>query len=147
MTEMLSALGSWNWPIAGFILMTLELILPGVFLFWIGLAAVFVGIVSFVVHPSWQAQLLLFAVFSAAAVLLGRRIMRRSTHDEASPFLNRRAEALVGREFTLEKPIIDGVGTVRIGDTFWRVAGPDAPAGTKVKIVHAEGANLTVASA
>jgi membrane protein implicated in regulation of membrane protease activity len=48
--------------------------------------------------------------------------------------------------FTLEKPIVDGAGTVRIGDTVWRVAGPDAPAGSRVKIVQADGANLTVAS-
>jgi hypothetical protein len=54
---------------------------------------------------------------------------------------------LVGREFTLEKPIIDGFGTVRIGDTVWRVAGPDAPAGSRVKVVQVDGANLTVAAA
>jgi membrane protein implicated in regulation of membrane protease activity len=54
---------------------------------------------------------------------------------------------LLGREFTLEKPIIDGNGTVRIGDTVWRVAGPDTPAGTKVKVVQVDGANLTVAAA
>jgi membrane protein implicated in regulation of membrane protease activity len=30
----------------------------------------------------------------------------------------------VGRVFTLEKPIVDGAGTVRIDDTIWRVAGP-----------------------
>jgi membrane protein implicated in regulation of membrane protease activity len=65
----------------------------------------------------------------------------------SNPFLNRRTDALVGREFTLEKPIIDGFGTVRIDDTIWRVAGPDAPAGSRVRIVQAEGANLTVAAA
>jgi hypothetical protein len=126
--------------------MTLELILPGVFLFWLGLAALLVGLLSFGWHPAWQVQLLMFAAFAAAAVPLWRRLARGSAH-EASPFLNRRSAALVGREFTLEKPIIDGAGTVRVGDTIWRVAGPDAPAGTKVRIVHADGANLTVASA
>ena len=65
----------------------------------------------------------------------------------SNPFLNRRTAALIGREFTLEKPIIDGSGTVRIDDTVWRVAGPDAPAGSRVKVVQADGANLTVAAA
>ena len=75
--------------------------------------------------------------------------MRRSSTavSASNPFLNRRAEALVGRVFTLEKPIIDGSGTVRIDDTIWRVAGPDAPAGSRVKIVRADGASLTVAAA
>ena len=47
----------------------------------------------------------------------------------------------------MEKPIIDGNGTVRIDDTVWRVAGPDAPAGSRVRIVQADGAHLTVTAA
>jgi membrane protein implicated in regulation of membrane protease activity len=145
---MLSTLGTWNWLIFGFIVMALELIAPGVFLFWFGLAALLVGLLSFVLHPSWQAQFLMFAVFAAAAVPVWRRLAwGQNAASKTNPFLNRRAEALVGREFTLEKPIIDGSGTVRIGDTIWRVAGPDAPAGSRVRIVQAEGANLTVAVA
>ena len=46
-----------------------------------------------------------------------------------------------------EKPIVDGFGTVRIDDTIWRVAGPDAPAGSRVRVIQADGANLTVAAA
>jgi membrane protein implicated in regulation of membrane protease activity len=148
MSDMFSTLGTWNWLIFGFILMALELIAPGVFLFWLGLAALLVGLVSFALHPSWQAQLLMFAVFAAAAVPVWRRLARGSSAASVSnPFLNRRTDALVGREFTLEKPIIDGFGTVRIDDTIWRVAGPDAPAGSRVRIVQADGANLTVAAA
>jgi hypothetical protein len=148
MAEMFSTLGTWNWLIFGFILMALELAAPGVFLFWLGLAALLVGLVSFALHPSWQAQLVMFAVFALAAVPIWRRLA--TSHGRASqsnPFLNRRTAALVGREFTLEKPIIDGFGTVRIGDTVWRVAGPDAPAGSRVKVVQVDGANLTVAAA
>jgi len=146
MAEMFSTLGTWNWLIFGFILMALELTAPGVFLFWFGLAALLVGLVSFAAHPSWQVQLLLFAVFALATVPVWRRLARSRTSD-GSPFLNRRAAALVGRVFTPEKPIVDGTGTVRIDDTIWRVAGPDAPAGSRVKVVQADGANLTVAAA
>jgi membrane protein implicated in regulation of membrane protease activity len=148
MTAMLYTLGTWNWPIFGLILMALELLAPGVFLFWLGLAALLVGLISFAIHPAWQLQLLMFAVFAAAAVPLWRRVAHNNTAASASnPFLNKRAEALVGRVFTLEKPIIDGWGTVRIDDTIWRVAGPDTPAGSRVRIVQADGARLTVASA
>jgi membrane protein implicated in regulation of membrane protease activity len=148
MTEMFATLGTWNWLIFGVIVMALEAAAPGVFLFWIGLAALLVGLVSFVLHPSWQVQLLMFAVFAAAAVPVWRRLARaRSDAGRSNAFLNKRADALVGRVFTLEKPIIDGSGTVRINDTIWRVAGPDTPAGTKVKVVQVDGANLTVAVA
>lgn len=148
MNEMFVTLGTWNWLIFGVILMALELVAPGVFLFWLGVAALLVGLMSFVFNPSWQAQILMFAVFAAAAVPIWRRLARSPASGSAnSPFLNKRADALVGRVFTLEKPIVDGAGTVRIDDTIWRVAGPDAPAGSRVKIVQADGASLTVAAA
>jgi membrane protein implicated in regulation of membrane protease activity len=147
MDEMFVTLGTWNWLIFGVILMALELIAPGVFLFWLGLAALLVGLLSFAFHPSWQVQILMFAVFAAAAVPVWRRLARSHAAGSAnSPFLNKRADALVGRVFTLEKPIVDGAGTVRIDDTIWRVAGPDAPAGSRVRIVQADGASLTVAA-
>src|SRR6266704_1553077 len=133
MADMFVTLGTWNWLIFGFILMALELAAPGVFLFWLGLAALLVGLLSFAIDPSWQAQLLMFAVFAAAAVPAWRYFAKSaSSHSVSNPFLNKRTEALMGRVFTLEKP---------------SVAGPDAPAGSRVKIVQADGASLTVAAA
>jgi len=147
-TEMFATLGNWNWLIFGIILMALEVLAPGIFLLWLGLAALLVGLLTFVFHPSWQVEMLLFAAFAIAAVPLWRRLARgNASGSESNPFLNRRTEALIGRVFTLEKPIVDGAGTVRIGDTVWRVAGPDTPAGTRVKIVQVSGADLTVATA
>jgi membrane protein implicated in regulation of membrane protease activity len=145
---MFSTLGTWNWLVFGLLLMGLELMLPGVFLFWIGLAALLVGLLSVAIAPPWQLQLLMFAVFAAAAVPVWRRVARSNSGvSNSNPFLNKRAEAMIGRVFTLEKPIIDGTGTVRIDDTIWRVAGPDTPAGSRVRIVRADGASLTVAVA
>ncbi|XUM22794.1 NfeD family protein [Bradyrhizobium oligotrophicum S58] len=148
MSDILVTLGTWNWLIFGIILMALELLAPGVFLFWLGLAALVVGLISFGFAPAWQLQILLFALFAIAAVPLWRHVARRSTASAGdNPFLNRRSAALVGREFTLEKPIVGGNGTVRIDDTVWRVAGPDTPAGSRVRIVQADGAQLAVAVA
>lgn len=143
MPDILVSLGSWNWLIAGLVLVGLELMVPGVFLFWLGLAAFIVGVLSLLIDWSWQSQLLIFAILAIAAVPLWRFVQRTAAPADTS-FLNRRAEALVGRVFTLERPIIDGVGTVRVDDTVWRVKGPDAPAGSHVKVVHADGVNLTV---
>ena len=90
----------------------------------------------------------MFAVFAVAAVPAWRYFARsEGSRSRTNPFLNKRTEALVGREFTLERPIVDGTGTVRIDDTIWRVAGPDAPAGSRVRVVQADGASLTVAVA
>src|SRR3981189_2530868 len=72
MTEMFSTLGTWNWLIFGVLLMALELLAPGVFLFWLGLAALLVGLLSFAFHPSWQWQILMFAILAAGAGPLWR---------------------------------------------------------------------------
>jgi hypothetical protein len=146
MTDMFVSLGTWNWLIFGLVLMALELLAPGVFLFWLGLAAFLVGVLSFLFHPLWQMQILMFAVFAVAAVPLWRRFAHPKPNTGSNRFLNKRADGLVGRVCTLEKPIVDGIGTVRIDDTIWRVAGPDAAAGSRVKIVEADGASLTVAA-
>jgi inner membrane protein len=47
----------------------------------------------------------------------------------------------------LEEPIVQGVGRVRIDDSVWRIAGPDLPAGAKVRVETADGALLKVVPA
>src|SRR5258707_4173784 len=109
MTEMFSTLGTWNWLIFGVLLMALELLAPGVFLFWLGLAALLVGLLSFAIHPSWQTQILMFAIFAAAAVPLWRRLARSNKAARRSnPFLNKSADALVRQVLKLAKPTLDG---------------------------------------
>ena len=76
MSDMFVTLGTWNWLIFGIILMALELLAPGVFLFWLGLAALLVGLLSFAFAPGWQLQILMFALFAIAAVPLWRRLAR-----------------------------------------------------------------------
>ena len=139
--------GPWTWLVIGIVLLGVELIAPGVFMLWLGLAAILVGVVSFAIDWTWQSQIIAFVVFSLAAVPLWRRVASQSSSSPDSVFLNRRSDALVGRTFTLDKPIMDGSGSVRVDDTVWRVSGPDCPAGSRVKVVHADGASLTVEAA
>ena len=140
----LGALGPWTWIIAGVVLLALELGVPGAFMMWLGIAAVLVGVISLLIDRPWQWQCIAFAVFALASVPLWRRFALKVEPESEAPMLNRRTEALIGRVFTLEKPIVDGVGTVRIDDTIWRVRGPDRPAGSRVRITQADGANLAV---
>jgi membrane protein implicated in regulation of membrane protease activity len=141
------SLGSWNWFILAALLLLLEVLMPGVFMLWLGLSAILVGIISTAITWSWQTQVIAFAIFAILALPAWRYFARRVEKPNDSPFLNRRAEGYVGRVFTLYKPIVDGVGTIRIDDTVWRVNGPDCPAGSRVKIARADGANLSVEGA
>lgn len=143
-------LGPWSWWVLGFVLLAAELVAPGVFLIWIGVAALAVGILSLMLWEvgfwTWQVQLVLFALLSVAAVLLGRRFVLSTSEATDEPLLNQRAESLVGRTAVLEKPIAEGRGRIRLDDTFWVVEGPDLPAGTRVRVVSTHGRNLTVES-
>jgi inner membrane protein len=142
--DYLATWGKWNWLILGAIFFVLELLVPGAFMMWLGLAALLVGVISFFAAWAWQYQLIAFAVFALASIPLWRRFAHRVEGRVDQPFLNRRADAFVGRVFTLEKPIVSGNGTVRIDDTIWRLAGADAPAGSRVKVVRADAATLVV---
>ena len=137
-------LGKWNWLIIAALFFVLELLAPGTFMLWLGLSALLVGIISFFVGWSWQIQFVAFAVFALASIPLWRRVARRVEQPDDQPYLNRRADAFVGREFTLEKPIVGGNGTVRIDDTIWRLSGPDCAGGSRVKVVRADAAMLVV---
>jgi membrane protein implicated in regulation of membrane protease activity len=149
--ELISGLGLWSWWILGLVLLAAELAAPGVFLIWIGLAAVVIGALSLLFWEaafwSWQLQLLLFAVLSIAFALAGRRFYAGRNQISDEPMLNRRGESLVGRTATLQEPITEGRGRIRLDDTWWPVMGPDLPAGTRVKVVVATGRDLTVEAA
>lgn len=145
MTSTLLGLGVWNWFILGGLLLAMELIVPGTFMLWLGLSAILVGLLSLLIPWGWQLQMVAFAVLAIVSLIVWRRLAGPKIDElQARPFLNRRAEGFVGRLFTLEKPIIDGSGTVRIGDTLWQLRGPDAPAGTRIKVTQTDGGTLVV---
>src|SRR5262245_30381557 len=146
MVDYLADLGVWNWFILAAVLLVLEILVPGAFMLWFGLAAIMVGLISLAVIWPWQFQLLAFAAISIGSILVWRRISP-VTETAPAPMLNRRAEGFVGRVFTLERPIVDGNGSVRIGDSIWMVRGPDTPAGARVKVTQADGGTLVVAPA
>jgi membrane protein implicated in regulation of membrane protease activity len=126
---------AWTWAIAGLALCMLETMAPGVFMLWVGLAAFANALLLLAMPLSVEWLLVTFCGFTIVSVLIGRRLYgaRDVSHD--APFLNRRAEALIGRETQLQAALENGFGMARIDDTVWRVAGPDLPEGTRVKIV------------
>ena len=141
-------LGSpWSFVVVGVILVGLEMAAPGVFLIWLGLASLVVGLVNFAVRLPWEANGLLFAVLAIVLVLIGKRLTWRRGDDQATVLLlNQRANALVGRVCTLDQPIVGGEGRVRFDDAIWAAKGPDLPTGTRVKVVAASGKVVTVES-
>ncbi len=135
----------WFWLGAGLVLLTLEAMLPGVFLIWLGLAALATGIITFLVPLSVTASLVLFAILGLASILIGRKVQSgQKTEVTDAPFLNDRGKSMIGKVYAVEAAIVEGAGSVRIGDSVWRVAGADAAVGTHVKITGIDGGTLLV---
>lgn len=138
----------WHWWILAGALLILELTSPVFFFLWIGFSAAAVGFLL-LVFPGLpiEAQLVLFGVLSIVAVLAWRKY--REVHPPASdqPLLNQRGQQYSGRIFTLNHPIVNGVGKVKVDDSTWRVKGPDLPSGTNVRVIGVDGTVFIVESA
>ena len=52
------------------LLFLIEVLAPGMFMMWLGLSAILVGLISSAVIWSWQAQLIAFAVFAISESFL-----------------------------------------------------------------------------
>lgn len=135
----------WWWIGAGALLGILEILLPGIFLIWIAIAAWITAAIVAVAPPMALAmQLVIFVVLAFVTVFLGRQYYARNPVESADPHLNTRTSRLLGQVVTVESAIENGKGRVRVGDGVWNASGPDAPAGASVRIVAADGTVLTV---
>lgn len=144
--EFIARNGAWSWVVAGLILLALELVAPGGVLIWLGAAALVTGGMALLVNVYWPLQFVVFGVLALAAIWLWLRT-RKQEQPTDRPFLNRRAERFIGHEAVLDEPIRDGEGRVAIGDTTWRVTGPDLAAGARIRVIDADGAVLRVEAA
>ena len=121
----------WHWLILAAAFAVIEIAVPAMVCIWLA-AAAFIAWLTPV--AAWEYQALIFAALAVAAMAIGRVALARTRVRSTEPHLNRRAEIYVGRTFTLERPIVDGRGRVRVDDTVWLVEGPDLPAGARVQV-------------
>ena len=135
----------WHWLAAGGLLLLLEVFTPGFVFMWLGLAAGITGLIAWLVPTlTWQLEVLIFAATAVVSVALSFRWRRAFPLRGGDPLLNNRALRYVGTEAELVGAIGPGNGRVRVADSTWPAAGPELPAGTRVRIVGARGAVLLV---
>ena len=144
MVDFIVANAPWSWIVAGLVLLALELVVPGGFLLWMGVAGIITGIIAFFQPIGWPLEWLIFGVLSLVSIAIWVRWNRSRGVTSDRPYLNRRTDSLIGQEAVLEQPIVQGFGRIALGDTVWRVAGPDMPVGQRVRIVGSDGAVLRV---
>ena len=142
-------LAFWHWLVFGVLLMALEIFAPAMLVMWFGFGAIVTGILLWLIPDmglSWQ--LLIFAVVSGSSVLGWRKSrFREENISSDSPDLNNRLHSHIGKEYVLTEAIVNGRGTMRVGDTAWRVTGEDLPSGTRVRVTGVDGVLFTVEKA
>jgi|SRR5207253_2880360 len=135
----------WDWLALGTILLIFEVFGAGGYLLWVGIAAAAVGVLTFLIPDlSWEVQLLLFGLLSVLTVLYWWRHQRSAVRASDQPTLNLRAQELIGKTFVVHEAIVGGRGKIKVADGFWMAKGPDAPVGTRVRVIGQEGVIIEV---
>ena len=133
----------WHWWILCGIFLLLEVFVSGFIFLWMAVAAGVVGVaLVFIPEMDWKIQLVIFSVLSVASIALFRRYMAKNPTKTDQPELNRRSRQYIGRTFTLQQPIVNGVGKLHVDDTSWRIVGEDMPSGQKITVVDVDGVLL-----
>ena len=137
---------NYGWWLLALLLIAMEMIAPGYFMLWIGIAAGVMGLVTLVApNLSVIVQAVLFGALSIAACLAYWKFIRPFAEQRNDqPLLNRRGQRMVGRRVVVIEPIVNGRGKVKVGDGQWLAEGPDLPAGSEVEVVAVDGTTLRV---
>lgn len=145
MAEWLDSISThWFWLSLGMILGAAEMVAPGFFLMWLGLAAIIVGVLDYFLPITVAYQVAMFAVLSVLTVFAGKKFLANNPIETDDPKLNDRGARLTGEIVTVVEAIADGHGRVKVGDTVWAARGTDAALGSRVRVTGADGAVLLV---
>ena len=134
----------WLWAIGGVVLLIAELLAPGFFLLFIGAAAIATGVFTLLFDLGLAPQLVLFAVYAALAVMLGRRFYAQPDTPDQMLGLNDPGTRMIGRNLVVVDPVDEHGGRVRVGDGEWSARGGPAAVGDRVTVVSVDGNCLIV---
>jgi len=138
----------WLWWSIGVVLLAGEMLIPGVYLLWIGLAAAITGVFAWSAPGlEFEGHGLIFAVLATISIYVGNRFFyqRASTIDDSQ--VNDRGKSFIGRQFLVVETIKNGQGHVQVGDSRWMARGPDMPKGTMANVTSVDGTVLVVEAA
>ncbi|MCE2728962.1 MAG: NfeD family protein [Sphingomonadaceae bacterium] len=145
MAEWLDTISThWFWLSLGLVLGVAEMVAPGFFLMWLGLAALIVGGLDYFLPITVANQVAMFAILSVLTVFAGKKFLRENPIETEDAKLNDRGARLTGEIVTVVEAITNGHGRVKVGDSVWSARGVDAAIGSRVRVTGADGAVLLV---
>jgi inner membrane protein len=135
------------WLVLGVALAILEILAPGFYLVWVGLAAILTAGATAAFVLAWPAQGVIFATLSVASVFAARYYFQRAPIVSADPLLNDRSSRLVGTVVTAVEPVDASQGRVKVGDSVWSAKGATAAVGDKLRVTAVDSGILIVEAA
>ena len=116
---------------------------------WFGIGGVFVAAMVFVYPDTgWMWQLGVFATVSPLSLALWKWYEKKRPRGAPdSPNLNKKGAEYIGNIYTLEGPMENGIGRIKIGDTSWLAKGDERlnlSAGGKVMVEDIQGTTIVV---
>ena len=144
--DWLTSVNHTHWLALGLILLIAELATGTTYLLWPAVAAGLTGLLSLFMPMGFLTELAIFAVLTIALTAIGRPLVRNRLLAKAgSPTLNERGQALVGVRGIAAGAFMNGVGSVKVGDTIWRATSADEiAAGQAVEVIGVDGATIAV---
>ena len=134
----------WVWLTLGLVLAGLEMLVPGVYLIWLALAAIVTGVLTLTLDLSLPVQVVDFVFLSLIIAFSAKRFLRDRPIESSDPLMNRRGARMVGETALVVQAIEHGSGRVKLGDSEWIARGPNIAVGERVRISGSEGAILLV---
>jgi len=145
--QMLESMSGTKWLILGVLLLVLEVVTGTTYILWPAVAAIIVGIVTFILPMlGWEMQFLLFFILSAILLVVGHKVIRPKMKGGEPSDLNDRARSMVGMRVKAVADFDTGLGRVQVGDTQWRASifegNPEA--GAELRVISVKGTTLQV---
>ncbi len=140
----LTSLGPQHWFVLGLILLIAEMVSGTTYILWPAVAAFITALAVLLGLNNWLWELVLFAALVIALTAFGRPLVKRWREAKGSETLNERSLAMIGVRGVVQN-FGDGVGSVKVNDTVWRVTSDEALApGQSVQVTSVDGTTLKV---
>lgn len=135
------------WLILGIALAIMEIVAPGFYLAWVGLAAILTAGATAAFGLNFVAQAIVFAVLAVATIYASREYFQTKPIVSDDPLLNDRTARLVGAVVVAVEPVDASHGRVKVGDSVWSAKGVTAAVGDKLRVTSVDGGVLVVEAA
>jgi membrane protein implicated in regulation of membrane protease activity len=135
----------WLWWSAGVLLLVGEMLIPGVYLLWIGLAAAVTGFFAWMTPQlGFEIHGLVFALLAVISIYIGNKFVYKTSREIDDPQVNLKGQKFIGQRFLVVEAIRNGHGHVQVGDSRWLAAGPDMAKGSTAHVTAVDGTVLVV---